>query len=313
MNRHKSFIIALISLLVSCSAARADLTWLETEVKLKPGLADETIKAEFRFENRGKTSVQILDVWRSCGCTDVKVLEQTNKAGTPDKTGKAEQTKKTEPAKKPEGAQSSERSEGSQQAEKTEQTKKPGQSDTAELAGKSEQDETSEQPEKTEYAPGEKGKVVVEISIVGYAGPLEQSVYVITDNNPETDLELIVKADIPNPVNVAPKQLYWAIGRELKPKKVLITAAEGMEIRPLQIRRRHKEIEAEYKVLEKGKTVELSIRPVETDANLLSEVTLVLEVKSGKIAVKREIDVPVLIDYERNNPKKPKPAAVTCE
>jgi hypothetical protein len=67
---------------------------------------------------------------------------------------------------------------------------------------------------------------------------------------------------------------------------------------PVSIKCRHPVIEAEYKIVEKDKVVELSAVPNDTGGSLLSEVGLTIEVSSGKTTVKKEIQVPIKVDYD---------------
>jgi hypothetical protein len=233
------------------NVARSGLAWLDTEVEVKASLSDETAKAEFRFENRGKTTVKILDLRRSCGCESARIV------GDPTSDG-----------------------------------------NHAKQSGDADNPPASDKTEKTEFAPGEKGKVEIEIKLAGLTGAVERSVRVKTDENRSPGQSLLIKAIVPKPVEVSPQQLDWIIGREVKSKKILISALEGMKIRPVAIKCRHPEIQAEYKTVEKDKIVELSVVPNDTGGSLLSEVGLTIEVSSGKTTVKKDIAVPVKVDYD---------------
>jgi hypothetical protein len=226
-------------------SALAELAWLDTKSEVKCALGDETAKAEFRFENRGNTTVKILDLRRSCGCTSVEVVGET-----PPAAGSG-----------------------------------PGDAPPAKVQ------------EKREFAPGEKGKIVVEVNLGKQTGEIARSVTVKTEED-SPGQTLTIKAKVPNPVDVVPTELTWVIGREIKPKTILITATEGMKIKPVAVKSRHPVIEAEYKVVEKDKSIELSVQPTELDGSLLSEVQLAIDVTSGKTTVRKEVSVPVKVDYD---------------
>jgi hypothetical protein len=245
MKHRIFFVLTVTPLSFPCEIALAELTWLDSEIEVRCALGDETVKAEFRFENRGETRVPRLEVHRSCGCTSAKIACETaslekNARGTPN----------------------------AQQAD-----------------------------EKREFAPGEKGTVLVEVNLGKQTGVIARSVRVKTDKDAPGQL-LTLKAVVPNPVEVAPKQLEWVIGREIKPKTILVTATEGMKNRPVALKCLHPVLEAQYKVVEKDKSVELSVRPGEIDGSLLSEVQFSIDVSSGKTTARKQIGVPIKVDYD---------------
>ncbi len=51
------------------ATAQAQLTWEKTEIELHPKAGDEEAVANFKYENKGKTTVNIKNVRSSCGCT----------------------------------------------------------------------------------------------------------------------------------------------------------------------------------------------------------------------------------------------------
>lgn len=79
---------------------------------------------------------------------------------------------------------------------------------------------------------------------------------------------------------------------------MLITAAEGVKLQLVSVKCRHPAIEADYKIIDKGKSIRLTILPIDSDGSLLLEVTMTLGVSSGKTSVKKEIAVPVKVDYD---------------
>jgi hypothetical protein len=51
------------------ATSQAQLTWEKTEIELHPKPGDKDAVAVFRYENKGKTPVNIANVRSSCGCT----------------------------------------------------------------------------------------------------------------------------------------------------------------------------------------------------------------------------------------------------
>jgi hypothetical protein len=62
---------ALLSAIVlaACSTAHAQLTWEKTQIDLHPKVGEQEAVAVFKYENKGKTTVNIKNVRSSCGCT----------------------------------------------------------------------------------------------------------------------------------------------------------------------------------------------------------------------------------------------------
>lgn len=64
-------LVALLMLVLSTLAARAELAFDQTAIELQPSLLDREILAEFRFRNDSKQVVKVLGLSSSCGCTAV--------------------------------------------------------------------------------------------------------------------------------------------------------------------------------------------------------------------------------------------------
>ena len=56
-------------LLGAVATAPAQLTWEKTQIDLQPKPGEKDAVAVFRYENKGKTTVNITNVRSSCGCT----------------------------------------------------------------------------------------------------------------------------------------------------------------------------------------------------------------------------------------------------
>lgn len=55
--------------LAACSTAHAQLTWEKTQIELNPKPGEQEAVANFKYENKGNTTVNIKNVRSSCGCT----------------------------------------------------------------------------------------------------------------------------------------------------------------------------------------------------------------------------------------------------
>ncbi len=77
------------------------------------------------------------------------------------------------------------------------------------------------------YAPGEAGEIRVEFSLGGRAGRQEKNIAVLTSDdapNAPTVLKMIV--DIPEPVVLQPRFLFWRLGEDPAAKDIEIIIAE---------------------------------------------------------------------------------------
>jgi hypothetical protein len=64
-------------LLAIAATANAQLTWEQTQIDLRPKPGENDAVAVFKYENKGKTTVNITNVRSSCGCT-VASLKKTD-------------------------------------------------------------------------------------------------------------------------------------------------------------------------------------------------------------------------------------------
>jgi len=84
----------------------------------------------------------------------------------------------------------------------------------------------SAEASKTSFAPGETGTVRVEFTVGGRQGRQEKFVTVTTDDPAEKPVSLLVVVEIPEPVAMQPRQLFWAKGAAVTEKTVAIGLAQ---------------------------------------------------------------------------------------
>ena len=82
------------------------------------------------------------------------------------------------------------------------------------------------EPGKELYAPGEAGEIRVTLALAGYVGHLRRSVAVETDDPDHRFTELMLTVDIPEPVAIAPRFLFWRVGDQPEEKSLEIVVAE---------------------------------------------------------------------------------------
>jgi hypothetical protein len=82
------------------------------------------------------------------------------------------------------------------------------------------------EPGKELYAPGESGEIRVAMALTGYVGHLRRSVAVETDDPDHKFTDLTLTVDIPEPVAITPRFLFWRVGDQPEEKSLEIVVAE---------------------------------------------------------------------------------------
>lgn len=84
----------------------------------------------------------------------------------------------------------------------------------------------SAEPDKELYAPGETGEIRIDVALTGYVGRLRRSVAVETDDPDQKYTELTLTLDIPEPVAITPRFLFWTVGDRPEAKSLAVTLAD---------------------------------------------------------------------------------------
>ncbi|HTX64998.1 MAG TPA: DUF1573 domain-containing protein [Opitutaceae bacterium] len=82
------------------------------------------------------------------------------------------------------------------------------------------------EPDREVYAPGATGAIRVDVALAGYVGHLRRSVAVETDDPDQKFTELTLTLDIPEPVAIMPRFLFWAVGEPAAQKSLIIAVAD---------------------------------------------------------------------------------------
>ncbi len=85
----------------------------------------------------------------------------------------------------------------------------------------------SAEPESV--APGGAGKIAVTFTLGGRSGRQEKSVNVFFADEPERPVELRLVVDIPEPVAIAPRFVFWRVGEAPEAKVFAITLADAAD------------------------------------------------------------------------------------
>jgi len=80
--------------------------------------------------------------------------------------------------------------------------------------------------DRAAYAPGESGTIRAEFTVGGSEGHNEKSVNVVTDDDPAHPQRLLLTVDLPEPVALRPRAVFWKTGEPAAEKAVEIVLAE---------------------------------------------------------------------------------------
>ena len=88
---------------------------------------------------------------------------------------------------------------------------------------------------KNEVAPGETGEITATFNIGNRTGTQVKTVRVDTDDPSQPSANLVLKAVIPDVLQVQPAFVYWQSGEEAKPKTITIRAGKDVPITTLDV------------------------------------------------------------------------------
>lgn len=90
-------------------------------------------------------------------------------------------------------------------------------------------------PANEAIAPGESGELRVEFALGGRAGRQEKTITVTTDDAPDTPTVLRLIVDIPEPVAISPRFVFWRVGEPAAEKTIEITLADPEKAKPGEV------------------------------------------------------------------------------
>ncbi len=88
---------------------------------------------------------------------------------------------------------------------------------------------------KNDVAPGEKGEVTATFKIGNRTGVQQKTVTVETDDSAQPVMNLLLKAVIPDVLQIQPAFVFWENGEDPKPKKITVTAGKDVTVTKLDV------------------------------------------------------------------------------
>lgn len=84
---------------------------------------------------------------------------------------------------------------------------------------------------KETIAPGEAGEMRVGFALDGRSGRQERTIMVTSDDAPDLPTMLRLSVELPEPVAISPKFLYWRIGELAEEKAITITVSDSAKLK----------------------------------------------------------------------------------
>ncbi|MEP6810671.1 MAG: DUF1573 domain-containing protein [Chthoniobacterales bacterium] len=128
---------------------------------------------------------------------------------------------------------------------------------------------------KNEVAPGEKGEVTATFKIGGRTGLQQKTITVETDDSTQPVTNLLLKAVIPEAVQIQPAFVHWDSGQKPTPQKITVTAGPGTTLTKIDVTSTPDEFTT--KVDPGSKAGEFVITVTPKDVSKMSTATLTIK------------------------------------
>ncbi len=126
---------------------------------------------------------------------------------------------------------------------------------------------------KNEVAPGESGEITATFNIGGRTGTQVKTVAVQTDDPSQPMTNLVLKAVIPEMVQVQPAFVYWETGEAAKPKTITVRAGKDVAVGALNVTSSSPDFSTKVEKSEAGEFL-IHVQPKDTSAQLSATLTI---------------------------------------
>lgn len=133
-------------------------------------------------------------------------------------------------------------------------------------------------PERN-YAPGEKGEVVITLDLANRTG--KQYKYIMVETSDDKSTELEITADVPVAYEVEPQLLLWEKGDTAETKTVRLHNPNKKPIKLLSIASSKKEMPARLKVIKEGFEYEVIVTRKTAESAVRSVIRIAMEPPAG--------------------------------
>jgi len=117
---------------------------------------------------------------------------------------------------------------------------------------------------KTTFTTGEHGQIDIVYDAGDSTGPQYKTITVVTDENPNDSVELLLKIKIPELIDITPRVLTWQVGEARIEKSMEISLATDPVIAVTGAKSKDPEMDVRFETVVPNKKYRLFVRPVST-------------------------------------------------
>lgn len=134
--------------------------------------------------------------------------------------------------------------------------------------------------EKMVYQPGESGEIKATFEFGARQGPQKKTIKVTTNESEEPTI-LVIRATIPETIDIAPRFVFWKRGEVAEPQIIRINVKQDDPINITSASSSDSKIQAILKTIEPGRTYEVTVFPQTVDRPFRSLITLKTDASLG--------------------------------
>ena len=127
---------------------------------------------------------------------------------------------------------------------------------------------------KEPVAPGQTGELTATFNIGGRTGTQVKTVAVQTDDPAQPSVNLVLKAVIPEMVQVQPTFVWWQTGEEAKPKTITVRASKDVQMTRLGVTSSSPDFTAKVEKGEAAGEFFIHVHPKDTSRLVSATLTL---------------------------------------
>lgn len=126
---------------------------------------------------------------------------------------------------------------------------------------------------KNDVAPGESGEITATFNIGNRTGTQVKTVRVDTDDPSQPSANLVLKALIPETLQVQPAFVYWETGEAVKPKTITVRAGKDVAVGALSVTSSSPDFSTKVEKRNDGEFL-IHVQPKDTVAQLSATLTI---------------------------------------
>jgi hypothetical protein len=117
-------------------------------------------------------------------------------------------------------------------------------------------------PDRETCAPGETGSITIKFDRTGLVGEVTRTVTITTDEKDRKEpYELVLRADLPEPLTIAPRLVFWESGAPASVKSIDIKINQSEAVEITRATSNREEVGVALVTLEPGRHYRLDITP----------------------------------------------------